>query len=97
MPRWIVYFEDTPAMLAHRRAHGAAHIAYLKANADRILIGGGLRAVPEAPFEGGLWVVEAETHGEVVELVENDPYFAPQHRRFRIHAWGKALEREVTL
>jgi len=97
LARWAVIFEDTPAMLLHRKEHGAAHIAYLEANADKILIGGGLRAAADAPFEGGLWIVDAESHGEVVALVVNDPYFNPQHRRFTIQWWGKALDHEVIL
>jgi len=97
MTRWVVIFEDTPAMLAHRREFGQQHIAYLEANADRILVGGGLRPTPDAPFVGGLWIVEAETHDDVVSLVTADPYFNPAHRRFKILFWGKAIDRHVTL
>lgn len=97
MTRWVVIFDDTPGMLPVRKARGGEHIAYLKENADRILIGGGLRSVPDAPFVGGLWIVEAESHDEVVDLVLNDPYFSPEHRSFKILAWGKALDVAVTL
>ncbi|KLN61822.1 hypothetical protein WH96_05910 [Kiloniella spongiae] len=97
MSRWIVYFEDTPAMLPVRRAKGAEHIEYLKSNSENILIGGGLCSVPEAPFVGGLWVVEAEDYDQVLTLVLNDPYFVPEHRNFKILAWGKALDRTVSL
>jgi len=97
MPLWIVKFDDTPAMLKHRKQHGARHIEYLKAHADKILVGGGLRAAPEAPFVGGLWIVDAESHDEVLDLVLADPYFAPEHRRFEILAWGKAIDVPVTI
>ncbi|MGB3313140.1 MAG: YciI family protein [Albidovulum sp.] len=97
MTRWVVIFDDTPGMLVHRREFGAAHIDYLERHSDRILVGGGLRPVPDAPFVGGMWIVEAGTYDEVVDLVLNDPYFIPDHRRFRILAWGKAIDREVVL
>lgn len=97
MTRWVVIFDDTPAMLAVRKARGADHIDYLKKHSDSILVGGGLRPVPDAPFVGGLWIVEAETHDAVIDLVVNDPYFAPEHRNFRICAWGKAIDWPVTL
>lgn len=97
MTRWAVIFDDTPGMLPVRKARGGEHIAYLKKHADRILIGGGLRPVPDAPYMGGLWIVEPETYDEVVDLVLKDPYFCPEHRKFRILAWGKALDLEVTL
>jgi uncharacterized protein YciI len=97
MTRWVVLFGDTPGVLAHRRAFGAEHIAYLEGHADRVLVGGVLRPVPGAPFVDGMWIVEAETHDEVVELVLNDPHFNSDHRRFRILAWGKAIDRQVVL
>lgn len=97
MTRWAVIFDDTPAMLEQRRRFGKEHLAYLEENSDRILIGGGLRPVPEAPFVGGLWIVEAASYDEVVSLVTNDPYFNPAHRRFKIFAWGKAFDKPVVL
>lgn len=97
MARWIAVFEDTPAMLAYRKSHGNEHIAYLKDNDTRTSIGGGLRPVPDAPFVGGLWVVETDTPEEVVSLATEDPYFNPAHRSFRIFSWGKAIDKPVTL
>ena len=97
MTRWVVVFNDTPGMLDHRKQFGREHIAYLEKHSKRILSGGGLRAAPEAPFCGGLWIVEAPTHHDVVELVTNDPYFNPSHRRFEIFAWGKAIDKEVLI
>lgn len=97
MTRWAVIFEDTPGMLVHRKKFGKDHIEYLMANADKILVGGGLRPFPDAPFAGGLWIVETPEYDDVVELVLNDPYFNPDHRRFKIFAWGKAIDKPVTL
>ena len=97
MTRWVVIFEDTPGMLAVRKEHGAEHIAYLEKHSKSILIGGGLRHIPESPYVGGLWIVEAVKYDDVVALVVNDPYFAPEHRSFKILSWGKAIERDVVI
>lgn len=50
--RLICHFEDSPAMPAHREQWGEAHLAYLKANAGEILIGGACVSNPV----GRLWV-----------------------------------------
>jgi len=73
------------------------HLAYLGENSDGVLIGGGLRPLPEEPFVGGLWIVEAATYDAVVSLVTNDPYFNPACRQFKILAWGKAFDKPVIL
>lgn len=96
MTRWVVIFDDNPEMLDVRRKFGAQHLDYLRANSARILIGGGLRNAPGEPFVGGLWVVEADGRDEVVKLVENDPYYHPEFRSFKILTWGKALEDRAT-
>ena len=96
MTRWVVIFDDNLEMLDVRRKFGAQHLDYLRANSARILIGGGLRNAPGEPFVGGLWVVEADGRDEVVKLVENDPYYHPEFRSFKILTWGKALEDRAT-
>ncbi|KAA0684730.1 YciI family protein [Azospirillum brasilense] len=97
MARWIALFTDTPEMLEVRQQHGAAHLAYLDANRDKILIGGGLRPESGAPFVGGLWVLDVESRDEAVKLVEGDPYYRPEFRRYELLVWGKAIDRPVTL
>jgi uncharacterized protein len=98
MARWVVIFEDTPEMLDIRRSFGIEHLDFLRANASKIQIGGGLRNGPGEPFVGGLWVVEADQREEIVRLIESDPYYRPEFRTFRILTWGKALEdRTVSL
>ena len=97
MSYWVVIFEDTDGMLEHRKAHGAAHIAYLTKHADQIVTGGGFRQAQESPFVGGLWIVKNATRHEVEELVLNDPYYSPDLRSYRIFYWGKAIDREVTV
>ena len=50
MTRWLALFEDKPREEAAwiRDKHAADHFAYLKANAVKIRIGGGLRPEPGA-------------------------------------------------
>lgn len=96
--RFVVIFEDTPAMAAVRRAHEPAHIAFLRQHADEILIGGGLRDVSGGPYAGGLWVFEVASRERAVELIEADPYFVAERRPYRLLVWGKATpERQAVL
>jgi uncharacterized protein len=95
--RLICHFEDSPAMPAHREQWGEAHLAYLKANAGEILIGGGLREQPDGAFVGGLWVMEVESLERARELVEADPYYRPDLRRYKLLVWGKAFDEPVML
>ena len=88
--RFVVIFEDTPAMAAVRRAHEPAHIDFLRKHVDEILIGGGLREVPGGPYAGGLWVLEVASRERAIELIEADPYFAAERRPYRLLVWGKA-------
>jgi uncharacterized protein len=89
--RWIAIFTDTPDMLEIRKAREPLHLAYLRANAAEILIGGGCREGPGEPFVGGLWVLDVASRARAVELIERDPYFVAAFRSYRLLTWGKAL------
>jgi hypothetical protein len=78
-------------MLAVRREREALHIEYLRAHRSEILIGGGLREEVGGAFVGGMWVFEVESKERAVALIENDPYFVPACRTYRLLVWGKAL------
>lgn len=96
--RWVAIFDDKPAMLAVRLEREPLHLAYLRAHENEILLAGGLREAPGAGFVGGLWVLEVESREHAVALVENDPYYVPEHRSYRLLAWGKALaDKQVVL
>jgi uncharacterized protein YciI len=85
MARWVAIFEDTDGMLAVRQQREPAHLACLEAHA------------PGRRFVGGLWVVEVSDRAGAVALVENDPCYQPEHRKYCILAWGKALDWAVVL
>lgn len=96
--RWIAIFEDSPGMLAVRKAREALHLAYLGAHESEILIAGGCREAPGADYVGGLWVLEVASRERAVALIENDPYFEPAVRRYKLRVWGKAFaDRDVLL
>ncbi len=98
MARWIVFFDDEPGMMDIRREREPLHLAYLERNAEEIPMAGGLRETPGEAFVGGLWVLEVESRERAVELIENDPYYMPALRRYRLLTWGKAFpDRRVTL
>jgi hypothetical protein len=98
MARWVVFFDDEPGMLDIRRERESLHLAYLERNALEIPMAGGLREAPGEAFVGGLWVLEVASRERAVELIENDPYYVPSLRRYRLLTWGKAFpDRLVTL
>ena len=96
--RWVAIFQDTPEMLAVRQEREALHFEYLRKHETEILIAGGLREAPGGKFVGGLWVLEVSSKERAVSLVEDDPYFVPEFRGYRLLTWGKALaEKQVVL
>ena len=97
MPRYVVIFKDTPDMMTIRadRSKRDAHVAYVKAHPE-LLIGGGLKPDTDQEFCGALWVVEA-ARGDVIKLIENDPFYVPEYRTYEIYAWGKILEDQMAV
>lgn len=81
MKRWVVMLEDRPTDEARqiRSDQFDRHFAFLRENFRRIVFSCGLKDAREptvhlGPY-GGLWIVEAESREEVVELYQEDPYF----------------------
>jgi uncharacterized protein YciI len=75
MARWVAIFDDADATADIRRAQTDAHLAYLDAHADEILIGGGLRPGPDEWYCGGLWIMDVADRARAVRLCEDDPFF----------------------
>ncbi|MEM7210258.1 MAG: YciI family protein [Pseudomonadota bacterium] len=95
--RIVALFDDAPEMMAHRAEHKQAHVDYIRANQSEVLIGGGFREDEDGAFVGGMWVMEVSTKERAKQLVEADPYFHPQYRRYRLLLWGKVLENETVV
>lgn len=89
--RWVAIFEDTPAMAGVRQRLEPAHLQFLRAHADEIVLAGGLRDEPGGAYRGGLWVFEVASKQRAVQLIEADPYQRAEPRPYRLQVWGKAL------
>jgi uncharacterized protein len=96
--RFVVIFEEGTEMAPIRSAQESAHLTYLEINRSEIPMAGGLRNEHGGPFVGGLWVFEVSSRERAIELIEGDPYFVANPRKYRLLAWGKALpHHQVTL
>ena len=89
--RFVVLFEDSPAMLEVRRAREPDHLRFLEEHHAEIPMAGGLREQHGGPYVGGLWVFEVESRARAVELIEQDPYYVAYPRKYQLLVWGKAL------
>jgi uncharacterized protein YciI len=89
--RFVVIFEEGPEMVSVRDALEPSHLAFLEANRAEILMAGGLRNEHGGAYVGGLWVFEVNSRERAVQLIESDPYFHANPRKYRLLAWGKAL------
>lgn len=89
--RYIVIVEEGTEMIPVREALEPAHLAFLEQHRAEIPMAGGLRDEHGGPYVGGLWVFEVASRQRAVELVEADPYYQANPRKYRLLAWGKAL------
>ena len=95
--RFVVIFEESPEMVPVRAANEPAHLAYLERHREEIRMAGGLRNEHGGPYVGGLWVFEVPSRERAVALIENDPYYRANPRKYRLLAWGKALPQHDVL
>jgi len=95
---FAVLFTDKPDH-AHLRAEQLnAHIQWVDANKQTVLVAGSLRHEPGEVPKGGLWVVEASSKGSVLELVKTDPFFTCGLRQsVEVFHWSKALQNHSAL
>lgn len=89
MNHWIVIFKDEPGMAEHRKAYFPDHLAYLTSRKDIFLDGGSLAEKEGETPTGGIWIVRATERDEIVRLIEGDPMYRPELRRYQIFATGK--------
>jgi uncharacterized protein YciI len=66
---------DRPDSAALRDAHRAAHVAFLDANAARIVYGGPLKNTPGGPSTGALIVLDCATRAEAEAVIGADPFY----------------------
>ncbi|MFY7856608.1 MAG: YciI family protein [Rubrivivax sp.] len=89
--RFVVIFEEGPEMVPVRQEHEPAHLRFLEDHRAEIPMAGGLRDEHGGPYVGGLWVFEVPSRERAIALIELDPYFQANPRKYRLLAWGKAL------
>lgn len=89
--RFVVIFEEGAEMITVREAHEPVHFAFLEQWREEIRMGGGLRNQHGGAYVGGLWVFELTSRERAVALIEQDPYYRANPRKYRLLAWGKAL------
>ena len=97
--RYIVRFYDHPDTAALRRDMLAAHLAWLDAYQQRVLVAGSLWPEAEERADGGLWIVEAECEAEIRDWMQTDPFWICGLRAgVEIFRWRKAFpERNVAV
>ncbi len=94
----MVRFTDKPDCFALRQQHLAAHIAWLDQHRDVVLVGGSLRVEPADAPVGGLWIVEAHSRAEILQLMASDPFTLCGLRDdVEILYWSKAFSERKTL
>lgn len=89
---FAVMFTDRPGQGALRAEHLQAHIDWVDAHKDQVLVAGSLRVEPGDVPRGGLWVVEAESKPAVLALMRSDPFWTCGLRQgVEVLHWSKAL------
>ncbi|MBE7939388.1 MULTISPECIES: YciI family protein [Ramlibacter] len=89
---FAVRFHDRPDRLPVRHAYLPAHVAWLDAHQDQVLVGGSLRDPGDDRPVGGLWIVEAESEQAVRALFATDPFWVQGLReRVEVLRWQKAF------
>lgn len=66
---------DRPGSAALRDANRAAHVAFLDANAARIVYGGPLKNTSDGPSTGALIVLDCATREEAEAVIGADPFY----------------------
>jgi len=85
---YAVLFEDDDRHAEKRPAHMAAHLAFLRHNAETVLSAGPLTDAKNRNPAGGLWLVNADTVEQVETLVKADPFWPTGLRKsVRILEW----------
>jgi uncharacterized protein YciI len=89
---FIVQFEDKPGVGELRQKLLQEHFDFLDRSKDKVLVAGSMREIPSDRPLGGLWIVEAESEGEVRDVFKDDPFWVNELRAsVRINRWVKAF------
>lgn len=95
---FAVLFTDKPGHGALRAEQLQAHIDWVDAHKEQVLVAGSLRHEPSDVPKGGLWVVEAPSKQAVMDLMSSDPFYTCGLRHsVEVLYWSKALARHQAL
>jgi len=72
---FILRFTDRPDSLRIREKHYSAHIAWLDAHADSVLVAGVIKDEPDGPNIAALWIVSAQSREAALALSDTDPFW----------------------
>jgi hypothetical protein len=89
---FAVLFNDKPSHGELRTTHLDAHVRWVDAHKDRLLVAGSLRVEPGQTPRGALWIVQCDTRDEVIDLLQTDPFYTAGLRQsIEVLYWNKAL------
>jgi uncharacterized protein YciI len=89
--RYVVIVHDAVQPATMDPAVVKRHFDFLQANADKILLAGGLRDDADQPFVGAMWIVEAPSRSEALALFAADPFTLEGHwSNHSVFAWNKS-------
>ena len=95
---FVIRFIDRADQQALRQQYLQAHIDWLDARRESILVAGSLRLDEDDPPVGALWVVDAENRSAAIEVFKTDPFWVNGLRQgYEIHYWSKAFPDEQAL
>lgn len=71
----ICFCKDHPGSSGLRRAHTAAHLAYIETILDHILVAGPLVDEETSSYNASCFIYQTDDKSEAMNLLHNDPYF----------------------
>lgn len=89
---YVVLFTDNADRADARQRLMPAHLGFLEQHRDHIRAAGPLREAADGSGAGGMWLVEAESHAAVTDLVHSDPFWPSGLRKaVRILQWSQVF------
>jgi uncharacterized protein YciI len=89
---YALIFEDDEKHVSKRPQYMADHLQFLMDNQDRIKAAGTIKEVGTDTPAGGMWLVEANSPGQVQELIEADPFWTIGLRKtIRLLEWSQVF------
>ena len=89
---YVVLFTDNADHADARQRMMPAHLDFLEQHRDHIRAAGPLCEAADGSGAGGLWLVEADGHDAVADLVHRDPFWPTGLRKdVRILQWSQVF------